>query len=230
MTEIEINPDIKKIAKKGNMSAEEALIVIQTYDAGIKAFKDASRISHQAKVHAAEIKLAKIKARNANKSLVGGCGIFGLTALGILASAFAGNTDPAILLALIPGVVPALGGAYAVDMMNANNDSRFHRIFSPHAYTKLKTEIEMEKQLESMKVAEFQRLEEKMLKKTAKAMEVINDALSDQGEMMSYSSLISGGNGFVLTKKPVEELDQWGKLRQKIVEQSKAQNSVFQDA
>lgn len=229
MTELEVQPYIKKIAKKDDLSAEDALTVIKHYDAGIKAARAASGLVYSSGVAAAESKFEITTRRGASRVAIGGVALFVGPSIGMIASLFLGNTDPSVVLGILPGVIPALAGAFAADKMNANKDSRLHSIFSPWSYKRAKNEISVEKHLFELKTEEFKQAEAKMLKRTAKALKVINEALSEKGEKMVYNSVIEGGHGFIITKNPAEQLDRWEVMRQRITANT-GQHKELQEA
>ena len=216
MNELEVKSCTRKLAKKENMSTEEALSVIQDYDAGIKAVKKAIGLEYIVSALPAGQQLQKIVKRNANIAGFSGLGTFLVAFVTGFTGMATGLLAPEAILLPVIAFAPGICGIIAATKLEANQNLLLHKIMSPIAYKRVQGEIVMEKALAELKQAEFEALEAKMLKRTEKALRVINDFMALEGEHMVYESVVTGGNGYTVTKIPVPELDQWGIIRQRI--------------
>lgn len=224
MTTLEVQPYIKKLAKKDNMTVDEALSVIQQYDTAVKAVKETSDLDYAEYTSPGARKLKKVVGRNANIVGFSGIGILASAVLGSVTGIITGIAEPSIILVAIPTAIPAVIGIAIAAGLEVNKDAGLHRVIFPSAYKQAKGEIEMEKQLAELKRSDFEQAEAKMLKKTSKALAVVNEFLESKDETMVYSNVSAGGSGYTVMKTPEPTLDQWTKIRQQINDTSEIKN------
>lgn len=229
MTELAIKPSIRKLAKKDDLSIDEAISIIKHYDHAVKSAGSFLAETFLKSEHESSAKLRRIKNRNLTKGLTVSLG-FMVAGLGsIFTAAITHAVGPEMMFLFLPVIGVTSAGIKTVADLENGNYQKLHEILSPQAYKAAKDDVEMVAELMNLKNAEFKAVEAKMLKKTANALSVINANLADKNETMFYAAVSDGGNGFIVTKKPEPELDQWDKLRLRLNQaEAEAQEKTLQ--
>lgn len=216
MTELAIKPSIKKLAKKDDLSVDEAISIIKHYDNSVKSAGAVISGTYLESERKLSLKLNRIKRRNINKGLTATIGFMVTSFVAIIPAITSHAVGPEMGFLFFPTMGITVSGIVTLAKMEAGHHEKLHDLLSPRAHKAAKEEIGMTTELLNLKLSEFKVSEAKMLKKTAKALNVINESLTDKGETMIYDPVSEAGRGFVVIRKQEPELDQWDKLRMKL--------------
>lgn len=200
----------KELAKKKDLSFDEALSVIEYFDGKIK--------------EAASLRSPQSTTADKFKNLVSGASarFTGLTTLGGIPFFSAGVATDIIPLT-IAGFAVGMVGMISVLFHNEEMDEKVASIFSRDKYKKYKRESFFEEQLFEMGEEEYQKAVFKIIRKARPAIDVVNSHILD--EELTYIH-DRGSEGFALKPKDIEGLSQWDRIALKVPESENRRASV----
>lgn len=191
----------KELAKRNDLTVKEALAVINFYDGEIKETAKNRKVENNRAFE-------KMFNKNLTRSWMAGVGA-GIA--GAAVCVFTGNAvdvaGPTIPL-LISTFSPAVAGMLTMSAL-PKRYSFVHGILAPLAYRKVKSEKIIDDMLVQMSEEEFNAKAVKVLKKTKKAVKVLNESLAPENQNVVYS-FARGSEGFSVQKNIVtHQLNQW---------------------
>lgn len=188
------------------MSFDQALDVIECYDGIIKeavALRDSKNTR-------ADLTLEGF-ARDASNGLAK-LSFLGtaVTGVGVLTTVFSSGSPAMAMLAFLT-FIPLVGGAAMADRVSGNPE-KWGKVFAKKKYEKYQEDKAIEESFTLLAQEEFASKEKVVLKKSRKAVKLVNQHLKPQNQKIVYDSN-PDATGFRIQSETPVVLSQWDKLR-----------------